>query len=375
MTNTHHAPNKELIGQGLGNLVAAFFGGIPGAGATACTVVNIKAGGHSRVSGVINVLFLVLIFLFGGGIVAYIPRAVLGGVLVTIGIIIMDTKALKQIRIIPRMDTVIMLTVVILTVFNELLYAVMIGLAMASIHFMKKMADVVELDSQNANVDRLVDKLFDTFGNSDEFRKNVLVKNIKGPIFFGFASRFLKGMDAAGDMKAIVFNLGSVPYIDQSGVYTIEKTIRSLRQKDILVVLSELSIENEKLLKGVGIIPELVEERLIFGSVEESVMWLEEPGNLEGEIDDKQLVIPSAYTPNGDGINDDWELKNIDQYPDCVVKIYDKSTRLVFESKGYQTMWSGEFEGTMLPNDTYSYQIDLYGNGKDVREGTVSIFR
>ena len=105
-------------------------------------------------------------------------------------------------------------------------------------------------------------------------------------------------------------------------------------------------------------------------------MWLNEPGHLEDNFAaDDELYIPSAYTPNGDGINDEWQLRNIDKYPNCIVIIRNREGDEIFRSIGYKDMWEGFYKGRMLPPDQYLYSIDLHGDGVDVREGKVSIFR
>ena len=139
MTKTNHKPNKELIGQGIGNSVAALFGGIPGAGATIRTVVNIKAGGKTRLSGVFAALLLLGILLGLGPVASKIPAAVLAGILITVGIGVMDYKGLKAIRTIPISEVAIMLLVMLLSVFWDLVSAVGIGMVLASLIFMKKM--------------------------------------------------------------------------------------------------------------------------------------------------------------------------------------------------------------------------------------------
>lgn len=119
LTKTKHRPNKELIGQGIGNSIGAVFGGIPGAGATIRTVVNIHSGGTSRLSGMIAALVLLLILLAFGPLASKIPAAVLAGILVTVGIGVMDYKGLRAIAKIPRTEVIIMFTVLLLSVFLE----------------------------------------------------------------------------------------------------------------------------------------------------------------------------------------------------------------------------------------------------------------
>ena len=147
MTKTKHAPNKELIGQGIGNSIAAIFGGIPGAGATIRTVVNIKAGGKTKLSGVIAGILLLVILMLLGPVASKIPAAVLAGILMTVGIGVMDYKGLKAIPYIPISEVGIMLLVMLLSVFWDLVSAVGIGLVLASLIFMKKMGDVTSEQS------------------------------------------------------------------------------------------------------------------------------------------------------------------------------------------------------------------------------------
>ena len=158
MTKTKHKPNKELIGQGIGNSISAIFGGIPGAGATIRTVVNINSGGKTRISGMIAGLVLLMILLLFSSAASTIPAAVLAGILVTVGIGVMDYKGLRAIPILPRdikigktgisSEVVVMLVVMVLSTVWNLVYAVGIGLIMASLMFMKKIGDLTENSSE-----------------------------------------------------------------------------------------------------------------------------------------------------------------------------------------------------------------------------------
>jgi len=131
MTNTKHNSNRELIGQGIGNSIAAVFGGIPGAGATIRTVVNIDAGGKTKISGMIAGLLLLVVLMLLGPLAAQIPQAVLAGILVTVGIGVMDLKSLKTMHKQPLKDVIVMLLVLTLTVFWDLIFAVAIGVAVS----------------------------------------------------------------------------------------------------------------------------------------------------------------------------------------------------------------------------------------------------
>ncbi|MGK0307270.1 MAG: SulP family sulfate permease, partial [Urechidicola sp.] len=145
MTKTKHKPNKELVGQGIGNSIAAVFGGIPGAGATIRTVVNISSGGKTKLSGMIAGVMLLIILLGLGPVASKIPAAVLAGILITVGIGVMDYKGLKAIPSLPRdmkigpfkmsSEVLIMIIVLLLSTFWNLVYAVGIGLVIASLMF------------------------------------------------------------------------------------------------------------------------------------------------------------------------------------------------------------------------------------------------
>src|ERR1700730_16373026 len=138
LTRTQHDSNRELVGQGLGNIAAGLIGGIAGAGATMRTVVNIEAGGRSRLSGVIHGLFLAAVLLGLSGLVQHVPHAVLAGLLVAVGIGIIDHGGISHRLKVPRSDAFLMLFVLVLTVFTNLIIAVAAGLIVASFVFMKK---------------------------------------------------------------------------------------------------------------------------------------------------------------------------------------------------------------------------------------------
>ncbi|MEM6726243.1 MAG: SulP family inorganic anion transporter, partial [Bacteroidota bacterium] len=150
MTKTKHHSDQELIGQGIGNMASALIGGLPGAGATMRTVININSGGKTKISGIVAGLFLLAVLLGLGSLVGHVPNAVLAGILITVGIGIIDYKGLKHLGSVPLTDAIVMITVLVLTVFVDLLIAVAIGMILSSILFMKKISDVMEHRTQSA---------------------------------------------------------------------------------------------------------------------------------------------------------------------------------------------------------------------------------
>lgn len=377
LTTERHQSNKELIGQGIGNTMVSLFGGMPGSGAVACTVHNIAHGAKTRLSALIATVILLTALSLGNSVIQLIPIPVLEGILIYIGYMIIDKKAFKHIRFVPVMDTIIMLIVALLTAYGQLLYAVLAGLSLASIYFMKKMADVVELDTHFAKVDKLVNSLMGTFDNAEVFKKKVHIKNIKGPIFFGFASRFAKSIEGCEKTDTLILNMGNVPYIDQSGLYSLEREFLKLKAKGVKICISEINNKSRQLLSSIDIIPGLVPENLIFPSIEEGIISLNEYEKVNTTpitaLD--KLYVPTAFTPNNDGKNDFWKIKNIDKYPKCRVLVSTLNGNTVFESIGYETPWDGFHDDNLLPVDKYKYVIELNNSEHQKVEGHVSIFR
>ena len=284
MTKTKHKPNKELIGQGIGNAIGSLFGGIPGAGATIRTVVNINAGGKTKLSGMMAGIFLLVILLALGPIASQIPAAVLAGILITVGIGVIDYKGLKAIPYMPKGEVVILLIVLILSSVWNLVYAVGIGLVMASLVFMKQIG---ELTSESSDVKPLIKEELPPSTNEmnfpQELKKGVVVKHIKGPLFFGSTSDFQQLAKQIPDTATtIIIRMGKVPYMDQSGLYAMEDVLVDLMNngKDILLV--NVPKQPRYMMESINIIPELVNENHIFSSFEECLVWVK--GNAKNVI-------------------------------------------------------------------------------------------
>ncbi|WP_340199631.1 SulP family inorganic anion transporter [Ascidiimonas sp. W6] len=279
MTKTKHNSNRELIGQGIGNMIAAVIGGIPGAGATKGTVVNINAGGRTRLSGALHGLFLLGVLLGLGQLAAHIPLCVLAGLLIPIGFKIVDFKGLKHLIKVPRADAVVLIIVLLITTFGSLIMAVGIGVALACLLFMKKSGDLSEKGLE-------VGAISDIDGSKpwqdelefyEKYKDKVIIKHLYGSLFFGFTSYFKdKVKSHSEDVKAIIFRMDRVPYIDQSGLYALEDIILDLKQQNIEVILVGLQEQPCDMLKAVDIIPDLVPEADLFNNVEDSFNYMRE---------------------------------------------------------------------------------------------------
>lgn len=276
MTKTKHLPNKELIGQGIGNSIAALFGGIPGAGATIRTVVNIKAGGKTRLSGMIAGLVLLIVLLALGPVASQIPAAVLAGILITVGIGVMDYKGLKAIPYMPKQEVVIMLVVLVLASVWNLVYAVGIGLLISSLLFMKAIGDLTSeqshlspllIDDEDSEAEQLPENL----------KEKIVVKQIMGPLFFGSTSDFQRlSQEITEKSSIVIFNMTRMQYMDQSGLYVMEDVLIELVNQGKQIMLVSIPEQPKHMLCVIDIIPELIPNDQIFDSIEDCLAWLKE---------------------------------------------------------------------------------------------------
>ncbi|MCB0580348.1 MAG: SulP family inorganic anion transporter [Phaeodactylibacter sp.] len=276
ITKTKHDSDKELIGQGIGNMGAAVIGGLPGAGATMRTVINANAGGKTRISGAIAGLFLLVVLLGIGSLVGHIPNAVLAGILITVGIGIIDYRGLRHIRSVPRSDAFVMVAVLLLTVFVDLLVAVGAGMVLSALLFMKKISDVVEHKTKSAPLKDFAREVpWRDEGNIiDEVGDRVYIKHLDGPLFFGFASRFQDMVKALPKIRSVVIRMDLVPYVDQSGLYAMEEAVRELQEQGILVVFTGLHGQPLDMFERINLVPGLVSEEYLFESFEDCINWL-----------------------------------------------------------------------------------------------------
>lgn len=280
MTKTKHNPNKELVGQGIGNAIASVFGGIPGAGATIRTVVNINAGGKTKLSGIIAAVLLLVILLALGPVASKIPAAVLAGILITVGIGVMDYKGLRAIPNLPRdlkiagvgisSEVIILLVVLVLSVFWNLINAVGIGLILSSLMFMKKMGDFT---TQQSKLIGFNPEDYDNSNWSDEanfpekFNEEIFIKHLSGPLFFGYTSEFSALSKQIPETASdVILRMEKVPYVDQSGVYAMEDTILGLHFKGVKVHIVGLKKQPQYMLNRINIIPDLIPESEVYDS-------------------------------------------------------------------------------------------------------------
>ncbi|MBO6118071.1 MAG: SulP family inorganic anion transporter [Bacteroidales bacterium] len=277
ITKTKHNSNQELIGQGIGNAAASIFCGLPGAGATMRTVVNVKSGGRTQISGMVHALLLLSILLGLGSLVKYVPLSVLAGILITVGWGIIDFKGFKDLLKIPRADAFVLIVVFLVTVFVDLLTAVGIGMVIACVLFMKRAGDLVEGSYSSAEMTAF-DKESpwnDEGGIPENIKHKIYIQRLNGPIFFGSITRFQEVMhDVPNDVKIVIIRMRLVNFMDQSGLYAMETAIKDLQQRGITVLMTIIQPQPLYMLTSMKLIPETVPEEHTFKTFEDCTEFL-----------------------------------------------------------------------------------------------------
>jgi SulP family sulfate permease len=255
VTRTFHDSDKELVGQGIGNVIAGLFGGLPGAGATIRTLTNVKAGGRTPLSGVVHAITLFLVVLGLGPVLSVIPHAALAGILMKVGLDVIDWRYLKRMLRAPRIDVVLMFVVLVLTVFVDVITAVAAGVVIASLAFVKESAEL-----QIESIQALSDPEHAQFLSPEESelfrlcRGRLLFLYLSGLMSFGAAKELSRRIGIADTFDVFVLDLHDVPKVDGSAALALEEIIDQAvaSGKDVLVV--GLSAPVARLLAKMGIL-------------------------------------------------------------------------------------------------------------------------
>ncbi len=263
VTQTYHDSDRELIGQGIGNTIAGMFGAIPGAGATMRTVINVRSGGRTPISGALHALVLLAIVLGLGGLAQHIPHAVLAGILIKVGIDIIDWPYLRRVRQAPGAGIFFMLVVLFLTVLVDLITAVGVGLVLASLLFVKRMSDL-----QLASITTITHGSDEPDLSDDEKAAleagdgRVVLYHLSGPFSFGAAKGMARRLAASDDYDVLVLDLADVPFLDSSASLGLEDAIKQAQGHDKPVFLVGIRPDVDKTLKKLGVLDLLPDDHL-----------------------------------------------------------------------------------------------------------------
>ena len=280
ITETKHQSNQELIGQGLGNIASGLFGGLPGAGTTMSSIVNVKAGGRTRLSGIISSIFLLAVLLGLGTYAQYIPIPVLAAILISVGLDIIDYNGLKEVPKVELSEGGILIIVLLMTVFVDLIAAVGTGMTLSVFVFMKKMSAIGEdtislFPIRNLKIRKPCD-MKDEFILPSEYLDRIYIKSFSGPIFFGFSQYLIDNLKTLPSLDSIIFEMDNVPYLDQSAAHALELVFEYLHKNNIKVFLAQVNEGPLAILRAVDIVPRIIPEEHIFSDIFHCIQKLEE---------------------------------------------------------------------------------------------------
>jgi SulP family sulfate permease len=254
VTRTHHDSNRELIGQGIGNVVAGLFGGIPGAGATMRTVVNIRAGGKTPVSGALHALVLLAVVMGAGKYAKHIPHVVLTGILIKVGTDIIDWSFFKRLHQTPRTAVFLMFTVLFLTVFVDLITSVAVGLIAASLLLVQRMADLqlksIKAITEPGDESPLCEEAMAILKAA---KGRILLYHLTGPLSFGAAKDMARRLTMINNYDAIILDMSDVPTIDFTTTVSIEDMILGAQAtgKHVMISGAQSAVRNILASRGV----------------------------------------------------------------------------------------------------------------------------
>lgn len=297
MAGTRHDSNQELIGQGVANMVAPLFGGFAATGAIARTATNVRNGGTSPIAGIVHAITLVGIILFLAPLAVHIPLAALAAILFVVAWNMSEAKHfLKMLRQAPLADSVVLLVTFGLTVFVDLVVAVNIGVILATLHFLRRMAAAVEVQPQTQQ----------QLASEVEHRglkipPGVLAFVVEGPFFFGAMENFERALAVTNTTpKVLILRLRWVPFIDATGIERLEDVIRDLQRRGVRVMFTGANVRVAAKLQRGGLIHMVGKENMC-ADLEEALQKLEAEAALiaaaqagsEGETkaEDEQKIV------------------------------------------------------------------------------------
>ena len=253
VTGDKHNSNQELIGQGIANVFSPIFGGIPATGAIARTMTNINNGGRTPVAGIVHAVVLLLIFLFLMPLAQYIPMACLAGVLVVVSYNMSGWRTFKELLRNPKSDVGVLLVTFFLTVIFDLTIAIEVGLLLACLMFMKRMAESTQISVITDDLDPNKESDIELHEEHLTIPDRVEVYEINGPYFFGIANKFEEEMIRIGDRpKVRIIRMRKVPFVDSTGIHNLTNLCRMSQREGIIIVLSGVNPRVHETLEKAG---------------------------------------------------------------------------------------------------------------------------
>ncbi len=308
-----HDPNRELFGQGLANIGAALFGGIPATAALARTAVNVRSGARTRLAAIIHGVTLLLIIMFLAPLASRIPLAVLAGILMVVAVRMVEREAFSVIVRSTKSDAFVLALTMGVTILFDLILAIEVGLVAAGVLFIIRMSRMFSIDPESmSGLPRSAQHEGAEAMLQEEalMKKHILAYRIEGPIFFGAANRFFgQLLKVDGEIKIVILRMSRVPIMDATGVSALQALVENLSRRGILVFFSGLVDQPERLLERTGILDEISRARHhVFDTTDDAIAHaishLQQTDHTKPTLKDQagqgpdDAVAPQAETPD-----------------------------------------------------------------------------
>lgn len=261
MTGTRHHSNQELMGQGIANIAAPLFGGFAASGAIARTTINVRNGGNSPLAGIMHAVTLLLVLLMLAPLAANVPLAALAAILFMVAWNMSGLKhILKLVKTAPWADIAILLVTFFLTIFVDLIVAVNIGVILAVLHFIMRMSKSVEV-RQETHAELTEEHAEEALPTN--IPDDVLIYSVNGPFFFAATEYFEQTLlHTHTEPRVLIIRLRWVPFIDTSGIQTLEEVVENLQKRNIRVILTGANKHVSARLKKAGLIKRIGEDNV-----------------------------------------------------------------------------------------------------------------
>jgi sulfate permease, SulP family len=236
MIGGNHKSNMELVGQGVGNMFSALFGGMPATGAIARTATNVKNGGRTPVAGIVHALILLIIMLFAGKWAAYIPMPCLAGILIVVAWNMSEADSFRALLKGPRGDVIVLLTTFVITVVVDITVAIEAGMVVSAFLFLQRMSQASSFRVVGEEENSVQDQI-----SEYKVPPGILVFELSGPLFFGAAFKFRESLKRVTKRpEVLILRMGHVPVIDATGLNAIQQVFIQARERGTKVIISEI---------------------------------------------------------------------------------------------------------------------------------------
>ena len=261
MIGSKHKSNAELVGQGVGNILSALFGGIPATGAIARTAANVKNGGRTPVAGMVHALTLLLILLFLMLYASYIPMSCLAAILIIVGYNMSGWRTfVRIIKTAPKSDIAVLIITFLLTLFFDLVIAIEFGMVLAAFLFLKRMSDIAEV-RQWTYIGSSEDEKLSEDVDLKYVPKNTIVYEVFGALFFGAANVFTSFKHEEGK-NVLILRMRNVPVMDISGVEALEEILETCKKRNLTLILSHVNEQPYHAMEKAGFVEKIGAENI-----------------------------------------------------------------------------------------------------------------